>query len=252
MRTKRLKELVDNPELIPSIYNYCDRWCERCPFTARCAVFTMEQTESGSGSPSRDAKNEAFWRQLEETLQTALELLTEIAQETGVDLDALVSEEDKVSWIRLQKEAREDALVRQAEDYMRRVRRWFESVDVETRLGPLAVDSKPDVEGIEDIGKVILWYHMLICAKITRAVQHEIGERPAFLEDMPKDSDGSAKVALIAIDRSMAAWWRMRGYFPQRKDQIVDFLMRLERLRIATERAFPNARSFVRPGFDEE
>lgn len=28
-----------DPKLIPGIHNYCHRWCERCPFTERCAVF---------------------------------------------------------------------------------------------------------------------------------------------------------------------------------------------------------------------
>lgn len=24
---------------IISVFNYCDRWCERCPFTGRCQIF---------------------------------------------------------------------------------------------------------------------------------------------------------------------------------------------------------------------
>ena len=28
---------------IPGIFNYCDRWCERCPQTARCRLFAMDQ-----------------------------------------------------------------------------------------------------------------------------------------------------------------------------------------------------------------
>jgi hypothetical protein len=28
---------------IPSIFNYCDRWCERCAFTGRCQSFAMEK-----------------------------------------------------------------------------------------------------------------------------------------------------------------------------------------------------------------
>ena len=27
---------------IPGIYNYCDRWCERCKFTSQCLLFTNE------------------------------------------------------------------------------------------------------------------------------------------------------------------------------------------------------------------
>ena len=246
----RIEELVDNPELVPGIYNYCDRWCERCSLTARCAVFAMEQAEA-DGSPSNDPENKAFWQRLNDTLSTALELLSKMAQEAGVHLDTLVSEEGRVSNARTKKEAGEHTLVRQATEYMNRVREWFKSTDLKVRLQLVGVDSKQEGEDFRNIEQVILWYHTLICIKITRAIQQEIRGCTASVESIPKDSDGSAKVALIAIDRSIAAWWRMRAYFPQRKEQILDFLVRLDRLQRATERAFPKGKSFVRPGFDE-
>jgi hypothetical protein len=31
-------ELPPEP-MIPGVYNYCDRWCERCVFSRRCRVF---------------------------------------------------------------------------------------------------------------------------------------------------------------------------------------------------------------------
>ena len=34
----------DDQGFIPSIHNYCDRWCERCPFTSRCRAYAMEMT----------------------------------------------------------------------------------------------------------------------------------------------------------------------------------------------------------------
>jgi hypothetical protein len=101
-----IKKTVENPRLIPGIHNYCDRWCERCLMTAHCAVFAMEQAESGSPL-SCDPENEAFWQQLKNSLKTALELLQEMAQEAGVDLDTLIPEEDHASKARLKKEAEE-------------------------------------------------------------------------------------------------------------------------------------------------
>ena len=68
---------------------------------------------------------------------------------------------------------------------------------------------------------------------------------------MLRDADGSAKVALIGIDRSLAAWAALRSHFPDQEDAILDFLLRLARIRRQAEKLFPNARAFVRPGFDE-
>ena len=65
------------------------------------------------------------------------------------------------------------------------------------------------------------------------------------------DSDGSAKIALIAIDRSLSAWRVMQSSLSEKADSIQPMLLELERLRRATEQTFPHARDFIRPGFDE-
>jgi len=67
---------------------------------------------------------------------------------------------------------------------------------------------------------------------------------------LPGNFDGSAKVALIGIDRSIGAWEKLQGHFKEKKDNILHILLHLDRLRCKTEQEFPNARSFKRPGFD--
>ena len=75
--------------------------------------------------------------------------------------------------------------------------------------------------------------------------------RRSGIAEFPKDSDGSAKVALIGIDRSIAAWRLMQLSLPERAESIVPLILQLERLRSRLEKSFPEARDFVRPGFDE-
>ena len=41
-RRRSLKELAGDPQFISGVYNYCDRWCERCPLTSRCFVYATE------------------------------------------------------------------------------------------------------------------------------------------------------------------------------------------------------------------
>jgi hypothetical protein len=62
---------------------------------------------------------------------------------------------------------------------------------------------------------------------------------------------GSAKVALLGIDRSIAAWAILRQGFPDQSDQLLEILVKLDRLRRTGEIKFPEARSFLRPGLDE-
>ena len=65
----------------------------------------------------------------------------------------------------------------------------------------------------------------------------------------PRDQDGSAKVALLGIDRSILAW----ALFSQLEaftSTALPAMLTLDRLRRNVEKAFPKARPFVRPGFD--
>ena len=85
-----------------------------------------------------------------------------------------------------------------------------------------------------------------------RAVTGRLENKNIADDPYPKDFDGSAKVALIGIDRSLAAWAGMLATLPEEEDNLYKILIHLEQLRRKTEAEFPNARSFIRPGFDEQ
>ena len=113
-------------------------------------------------------------------------------------------------------------------------------------------DSNPleEATGIDDAVQIIRWYQHQIYVKLMRAIHGMIDDEFEGLDDYPKDSDGSAKVALIGIDRSISAWGEMRKYFLDRDDKALDLLVHLDRLRRKMEKTFPLARLFIRPGFD--
>jgi hypothetical protein len=261
-RIEKIRDLAENPDFISGIYNYCDKWCERCPFTVRCTVFAME-ADDDHGAESRDLENQAFWKQLHGNLAATAELLREMAGEAGVDLDSLISSEDEARTDRVLRETKAHPLVTAATDYTMAVHKWFQAakelfenkaqeLSAKVRMDLPDIDPQAEVVDLQDATEVVRWYHTLISAKIRRAVQQRLTDRPSCLDGVPKDSDGSAKVALMCIDRSMVAWTRMREHLPEQGDTILDFLVALERLRRETERVFPDARSFVRPGFDDE
>ena len=98
---------------------------------------------------------------------------------------------------------------------------------------------------------MVHWYQYQIYVKLMRAVRGDLEERPEILDEFPKDSDGSAKVALIGIDRSIAAWGELQNRTPLHNSDVLGILLHLERLRRKVERVFPDARAFIRPGFDK-
>ncbi|HEY6118758.1 MAG TPA: hypothetical protein VIV66_02305 [Pyrinomonadaceae bacterium] len=249
MRRTNLTELAANPNFISGIYNYCDRWCERCPLTSRCLVYAQEQEDENDSPESRDINNEAFWQKLHSIFQETKELITQWAQESGVDLSQAAIDAEVDRRKRKDRTGR-SRLAKAGKAYANAVTQWFDEYDQIIFASDDLSDSTPELtERIEEAREVIYWYQYQIAVKTMRALS-SIGDE--FEEDdYPKDSDGSAKVALIGIDRSISAWRIMQFCLPEREQLIVPLILQLEQLRQRTETRFPNARDFIRPGFDE-
>jgi hypothetical protein len=93
-----------------------------------------------------------------------------------------------------------------------------------------------------------------ITRKLSRALCGRSGEPShpcARAEPVQNDSNGSAKVALISIDRSEAAWRILAEWMDGSRSAML-LAETLAQLRTQVEAKFPAARQFVRPGFDHE
>jgi hypothetical protein len=253
MRRRTLTELANNPDLISGIYNYCDRWCERCPLTSRCLVYAAEQ-ENDDSPENHDTRNDVFWRKLGSIFQETREMIAEWAKEAGIDLTG-PSEEDETRYHRKRQLIDNHPLTQAGKKYANAASDWFREFDQTLQISDLRVteSDRENSERLEDAREVIQWYQYQIAVKTIRALsgRKEELDGDADLAEFPKDSDGSAKVALIGIDRSIAAWRLMQLSLPDRAASIVQLILQLERLRRRLEKHFPDARDFVRPGFDE-
>ena len=254
MRRRSLTELASNPDLISGIYNYCDRWCERCPLTSRCLVFATEQVDHNGATENHDTDNGIFWDKLDSILDETQEMIAAWARDTGVDL-TYVPEEDVKTRKRRRQIADNHPLARTGKKYANAASDWFRQFDQGVVLSDLRAsdDERERAEQLEDAREVIQWYQYQIAVKIMRALscRDDGWEEEPEMADFPKDSDGSAKVALIGIDRSIAAWRLMQMSLANDADSIIPLILQLERLRKRVEKSFPAARDFVRPGFDE-
>jgi hypothetical protein len=275
MDKNELRELAGNRDFISGIYNYCDRWCERCPFTTRCLVYATEKAADVSDDPEvHDINNAKFWSRLESIFRETHEMILEWAQEAGLDLETLEAEAAQADREQQRHDAKQHELSLSARRYAEMVERWFgEEFAVEQNVHDDTTGKSKDTEDdidVSDAIEVIRWYQFFVAAKVFRALMAR--DRPVFDEELTSedifsgadldddeapiaaigdDADGSAKIALIAIDRSSSAWRILQSSLPEKAESIVQMLLELERLRRATEQTFPNARDFIRPGFDE-
>ena len=251
MERRSLTELASNPDLISGIYNYCDRWCERCPLTSRCLVYATEKEDDDS-SETHDLTNEAFWRKLGTVFQETRDMIVEWAREAGVDLNNVVEDCDPAERRRRRQQVDNHPLAQAGKKYANAASDWFRDLDQTIEVSDLGASQSDLVhaERFEDAREVIQWYQYQIAVKTMRALSARMDEN-TDVTDFLKDSDGSAKVALIGIDRSIAAWRLAQLSLPERATSIVPLILQLERLRQRIEKVFPEARDFVRPGFDE-
>jgi hypothetical protein len=201
---------------IVHIYDYCDRWCEACAFTSRCQAFSAAVETERTPTPR--------W-----------------LQECVAEMNAVL---------------REPTTERRFDRLLRCVAPEHHVIEQRARAYSLAAAGclqTMEIASDRDHGdpRTIAWrYCVLIPTKVYRALA-ALANEDIYAEHWPLDHDGSAKVALMAVDRSRAAWIAMaeRGLAP-----VVDverFVSDLSRLADDLDRVFPNARAFVRPGLDE-
>lgn len=251
-----------NPHHISGIHNYCDRWCERCAFTARCAVFAMQAEQTPE---EQDIRNEAFWKSLSHNFSEIRQLLNDSARKWGIDLDAVPDNE----WKEIQKrqedirvQVNSHPLSQLTTEYYKAADQFFATHNLlETESEKLIQQVEMGLQNDEwahsqlvqekDCLEVIRWYLFFIHTKFSRALSGLL-EDDGWEEEngFQRDCDGSAKVALIAVERSIQAWAQLLQFLPEHEDKILPLLAMLQKTQRLARNSFPKADSFIRPGFD--
>ena len=220
---------------IVGVFNYCDRWCERCPLTSHCRVFADHAEMEAALDPGLKAVVDA--PPLAEDVEPPPPAWMQELLEEMNDASKEPPSPDEWERIRPRLPAEHAVIDERARDYAVRTSRWLTVKERELDLSA----GSPQA--------VISWFHFFVAAKINRAltVWPDEGEDSS----LASDSNGSAKIALVGIERSHAGWLELvdRGIVPA--DEAHPFIADLVWLGEALERARPNARAFVRPGFDE-
>lgn len=234
-----------NTDRIDFISDYCDRWCGRCAFTERCSNFAVRVAEQMCDGDFNAALQLAVGhphpvdgRPEHEGDAAFMDDFADYVATAGETAEALRQERAERSSIESQ------PIMRAIRRYARLTLAWLRA-----HHDGLAAGGDPVVrEALEVIG----WDLTLIGAKLARAffsrgLSTTIGGPPDDL--VQNDWNGSAKVALISLERSEAAWLTLIAATPDpMPGTLADALAGLRRA-VCIE--FPDAPSFVRPGFDE-
>jgi hypothetical protein len=224
------------------------------------------EDESDLAPGELDLKNKAFWDHLGKNFMKAKNLLQKAAEHYGVDLQAAAEEIEATEKRkeRIKHESREHPISVLSFEYSGLAREWLktqpgmldrlDTLKTELTLGVESTESvKKETSTIKDSLAVIQWYLAFIHVKLMRALMGKFTFREKKGQgEFPRDFDGSAKIALIAIERSMHAWSALFEILPEKEDDFLKILSLLEKIKSLVLNEFPKAESFIRPGFDED
>jgi hypothetical protein len=228
---------------IPFISSYCDRWCERCALTSRCSAFAVSAAIGMCGD-------------VREGLHLALG-----APRPEGDAPSAVSPASLAPFEPFGSTPEEQAAFDREEAH--RCERIGDTSIMKLAFACTGLAFRwlaARAEHVAAHADVVLKEALaiaghdaaLVTAKLQRALdgrdRHERGDGD---DDHPVQNDwnGSAKVALICLGRCEHAW---RVIAESTRDDTPGLIAaRLCNLRREVELVFPNARLFVRPGFDE-
>lgn len=252
-------------QFVSGIYNYCDRWCERCPHTAKCFVYYQEQEfmEREVLAGNDPTSDESAMRSVGESLGQTMELLSQMAQEAGVDLNNLPPEprrrnrEHPLFLLGKDWGDRVDAYVKRmhrdlpgvAEELGAQFVREYRDCHDERELHAAGEQADAEIARFKDALEMLGRYRFLIPVKLGRATG---GLDDAKSEDDLHDAYGTAKLIHECLGKVIAALWATAEFHRPWLEESVTVGAGAEALRRAIDEALPGHKTFVRPGLDED
>lgn len=256
MAKKKIKK-TNEPGFIPGIYNYCDRWCEKCQFQLQCVSFVMGkriEEREGFNPDAEDVKeNESLWGRLKNIFESTYEILQELADERGMKVEDIYASEqiDKEFWgHEIENVFKEGKLYLQIENTdILKICRIYEHWG-DRCLEKILKFSNEAPAGLEEDLEIVSWYLDLMQSKMRRAL-HSCSSCKEMEMCGTEEYNGVVKVALIAIERSEESWKNIQKVYTENEVEIAHLLAMLEQLKTDIECLFPYARDFLRPGFEK-
>ena len=249
--------------LIPEIYNYCDRWCDRCRFVNRCHLGTddrvLKMELQMELADDDEELQRVLFNHMKDSLSEVRNLIKEQVEVSGRSWVDFLNDIEQNPYTPPEPTKAQEVLETLALDYGKEVSNWlaknylfFQADEREISLADeFSSISVEDSTQVNHIFQVIQYYQFFIGAKIHRMIHGKLDH----WDDDPviqNDWHGSAKVALVSIEKSQKAWLQIYDAYPNFEDEVLDFLAWLDKIKSGILEEVPHAYSFIRPGFDTE
>ncbi len=255
------KKLPEN--YIPSIFNYCDRWCERCHFRSRCTLGSdpqLNEIENDMENVDEEKRMEMTIDYVANQFASIHEMIKEMIEKDGGNWEAFMKDLEENPVEIKEPTIGQSAIIELAKSYGYKVFDFFKENDwtndpaqISSKILVLPEDLELHLKTMKTAFENIQFYAFFIGAKVHRALTGKANKELYDWDDpIQNDDNGSAKIAMIAIEKSTISWLAARKIFSELEDDSLTFLANLQRIKKELEKEFPDWKAFIRPGFDTE
>lgn len=241
--------MMNENHILDGVQNYCDRWCERCPFRGSCYVAITEETMNGlfekypdGNIPAGEMEN---WPDDEE--KEDVQEIDFDAEWTDEEIDFEMEEDDFFS---PPNKARRHPLTHLSKAFAMQLHQWLKNRHQELGDNLTPHLAQGYSETMTRAEEVLSRFHFFIPVKLQRALVG-LYDDDNFLDDAASDMNGTAKVALLCMDETLEAITLLLRSLKNHRSELKDLRQQLENIRYQTETEFPEARAFIRPYHDQ-
>ncbi len=247
----------DEKRFIPGIYNYCDRWCERCQMTQRCFLYYQDSRRTAEHLAKGEDPHDwnIILQDVHKNLQETMEMIRKHAEEEGIDLEAIdtksLPEELDPSEHPLHVKAHKYSMA--THEFLKKCRNIINEdiKNINTGNVILQLEAAENIEEIKECFEVISWYHMFIAVKINRALHSKMEAEQEGDEKYTsfswEDASGSAKIAYDGLVKSMDALTKALEWNQSLHNDIIPLLSDVYGLINGIDQEFPGHKEFKWP-----
>ncbi|HSL89478.1 MAG TPA: hypothetical protein VK870_09260 [Ignavibacteriaceae bacterium] len=255
-------------KLIPGIFNYCDRWCERCNYTDRCRLYQSEAERNIQHILNDEDPNdpEIVARDIKESLEDAMAMLEAQMEIEGISKVDLEDVEDEDSKYFIDDIGDEQGGVTEsgktiraphpvsllADDFFKNVMAYFDKK--KPAFYQNAEDDEPVNNPIYEELKILMWYSPQIAVKTrmcagSKAKIEDVNDEDE-IEFETEMMNVNSRIAYTGIERCLTSLQKIYDVEINFQDDVLSMLSLIKKIKVDIAAGFPAVHTFKRPYFD--
>jgi len=249
---------MQSNDLIPGIFNYCDRWCERCFYSNKCLVFQKESEQKIKHILKDEDPDDPtiFAQDIADNFREAFETLNKMMEgmDDKIDLDEDVDYIDDTEEIQetntemYDLHAKSNEFFKECSIFIKKIESQLAEKNNEFR------HENKEQKLLVEVVAVLSWYSPQILVKCKRANFSLKEMNLAVEEEMrgyaTEDLNVTLKIAYLGIQKCLHVLRDLYNHMNELSDEIITLMVIGNDTEKELLRLFPEVPNYKRPYFD--